>query len=76
MLDFFKDEMKKEAILKSLKLFFGPEAEHPLDFFIKVLKNVYLFYSFQTHCHWMSEQTSKFGGGPAKTPGTPTREVP
>lgn len=30
-----KDEMKKEAILKSLKLFFGPEAEHPLDFFIK-----------------------------------------
>ena len=38
MLDFFKDEMKKEAILKSLKLFFGPEAEHPLDFFIKVLK--------------------------------------
>ena len=28
--------MKKEAILKSLKLYFGAEAEHPLDFCVKV----------------------------------------
>lgn len=30
-----KDEIKEEAILKSLKLYFGPEAEHPLDFCVK-----------------------------------------
>jgi len=29
------DEIKKEAILKSLKSYFGPEAEHPLDFCVK-----------------------------------------
>lgn len=29
------DEIKKEDILKSLKTYFGPEAEHPLDFRLK-----------------------------------------
>ena len=28
--------MKKKAILKALKLYFGQEAEHPLDFRVKV----------------------------------------
>ena len=30
--------MKKKAILKALKLYFGQEAEHPLDFCVKVSK--------------------------------------
>ncbi|CAH3171923.1 unnamed protein product [Porites evermanni] len=29
------DEIKREDILKSLKTYFGPEAEHPLDFRLK-----------------------------------------
>ena len=33
---FLQDEMKKKAILKALKLYFGQEAEHPLDFSVKV----------------------------------------
>jgi len=32
------DEIKREGILKSLKTYFGPEAEHPLDFRLKVSK--------------------------------------
>ena len=32
--------MKKKAILKALKLYFGQEAEHPLDFCVKVSSNM------------------------------------
>lgn len=33
---FCQDKNKREAILKALKLYFGEEAEKPIDFTIKV----------------------------------------